>query len=172
MTDPIRERQLRRLLTMIETCSHLKMCGKLCARCRQELEAALTAGVPPAAQQALDALRFAHGAILDAIGLEDGLDASAGEAVLNIIRDALTANGAAPPDWPDEDQVVPRLPVWTAEALHDFLKSAGVPPEPSHEGTCNPFSSPCGARFCAYEEMAHHAKTCSSRPSQTPEPQQ
>jgi len=38
----------------------------------------------------LDCLEFAHGAIIDAIGTEDGLDGSAGEAVLNMIEEQLT----------------------------------------------------------------------------------
>ncbi len=55
------------------------------------------------ADAALQALEFAHGAILDAIGLDDGLDGQAGQAVLRLIRAALTANGRVPPDLPIED---------------------------------------------------------------------
>jgi hypothetical protein len=55
----------------------------------------LLAALPQAQehQQALDAREFAQGAILDAIGLEDGLDGAAGHAVVLLIRDALKANG-------------------------------------------------------------------------------
>lgn len=31
------------------------------------------------------------------------------------------------------------------------------------EGDCNPFIAPCGARFCTYEDMAAHARTCHKR---------
>jgi len=47
--------------------------------------------------QLVEALRFAQGAIQDAICLEEGLDGLAGEAVLKMIRAAL----AAPPDDPE-----------------------------------------------------------------------
>ena len=63
-----------------------------------EVEAA-QAAVPPVADPEDDpyhALAFAHGAIQDAIGLEDGLDGADGEAVLSIIDRALAAAGRAP----------------------------------------------------------------------------
>jgi len=36
----------------------------------------------------------------------------------------------------------------------------------SCEGDCNPYTAPCGARFCTYEEMAAHARMC-LKPSST-----
>jgi hypothetical protein len=73
------------------------------------------APVTPAAQ-ALDALEFAYGAVLDAIGLEDGLDGAAGHAVLKMVRAALVANGRTPPTYPAEDEVVTPVPFLSAEA--------------------------------------------------------
>jgi hypothetical protein len=64
--------------------------------------------VPPSHEQTMEALAFAHGAIVDAIGCEDGLDGQAGAAVLKMIRAALTANGRTPPDMPLEPLDVTR----------------------------------------------------------------
>lgn len=66
------------------------------------------------AQQALDALAFAHGAIGDAIGLDEGLDGVAGQKVLEMIDAALRANGRLPPEVPPEDHAVAPTPYWTA----------------------------------------------------------
>jgi len=77
--------------------------------------------------QALEALEFSHGAILDAISCEDGLDAGAGEKVLHLIRAALTANGHPPPDWPKEDEVPPSLPIWTASSAVAVRATAPAP---------------------------------------------
>jgi hypothetical protein len=91
-------------------------------------------------EQALEALEFAHGAILDATSDEDGLDGNAGDAVLKMIRAALTANGRTPPDMPPADEPVPALPIWTANrsypdrerlidqahAIEEMLREAGV----------------------------------------------
>lgn len=85
--------------------------------------ASLMASDLPSPEQAFEALAFAHGAILDAIGLDDGLDARAGEKVLHMIRAALTANGRTPPDWPTDDEPVASLPIWSVSTLPD-LKAA------------------------------------------------
>lgn len=66
------------------------------------------------AQQALDALAFAHGAIGDAIGLDEGLDGVAGHTVLAMIDAALRANGRLPTEVPPEDHAVAPTPYWTA----------------------------------------------------------
>lgn len=33
-------------------------------------------------------------------------------------------------------------------------------PKPLCEGDCNPFGTPCGAKFCTYEAMQEHAHRC------------
>jgi hypothetical protein len=97
---------------------------------------------------ALEALESAHGAILDAVSCEDGLDGNAGDAVLGMIRAALIANGRTPPDMPPADAVVPALPIWTANlsypdhqrlidqalAIEQLLRDAGVGACPLTEG--------------------------------------
>lgn len=70
-------------------------------------------------QHALDALAFAHGAIGDAIGLDEGLDGVAGQKVLAMIDAALRANGRLPPDVPLEDDAVAPTPYWTASIEPD-----------------------------------------------------
>jgi hypothetical protein len=67
-------------------------------------------------KQALDALEFAHGAILDAIGLDDELDGAAGAAVMRMIVEALVANGRTPPEFPKEGETVERVPFFGAGA--------------------------------------------------------
>jgi hypothetical protein len=74
----------------------------------REVLSALRSAVPhqPAPDDpveiACEALLFAQGAILDAIGLEDGLDGHAGAAVIKMIRLALKANGREPDPFPAE----------------------------------------------------------------------
>lgn len=64
-------------------------------------------------EQALDALEFAQGAILDAISLEDGLDGEAGHRVILMIREALKANGRELMPFPAEDVEAPCIPQFT-----------------------------------------------------------
>ena len=47
-------------------------------------------------------LRFAFGAVMDAIYLEDGLDGAAGEWVMRIIHDTLVSHGHTAPEWPGD----------------------------------------------------------------------
>lgn len=79
----------------------------------------------PVQEQTIEALEFAHGAILDAIGLEDGLDGAAGAAVLKMLRAALAANGRTPPDYPKEDEPVECVPFLTAPEGGWRERSAG-----------------------------------------------
>lgn len=75
-----------------------------------EPQAAALATATPL-QAACDALEFAQGAILDAIGLEDGLDGQAGARVLQIIRAALLANGRTLTPLPDAHTEADHAPV-------------------------------------------------------------
>lgn len=66
---------------------------------------------------ATEALAFAHGAIVDAMG-EDGLDVDAGAAVLKMIRQALETCGVRPPDVPEADKpLVDAAPFWSLSSL-------------------------------------------------------
>lgn len=95
-------------------------------KCANELQAAL-----PAFNEALTALSFAEGAIIDAISVEDGLDGGAGEAVLKMIRAALIANGREPITIPPEDEPG-EPPYQTTEERLAALTAGGWQPIETH----------------------------------------
>lgn len=70
-------------------------------------------------EKSVEALEFAQGAILDAIGLEEGLDGAAGEAVIRMIRAALTATGRAlMPFQTDESHLEAGVDSYVEQRLH------------------------------------------------------
>lgn len=89
---------------------------------------------------AVTALEFAHGAILEAIGLEDGLDGGAGLRVLQMIRAALLANGRQPPAIPGEDEEVPATPAATASIEPPVARVENV--ENKAPGLCTTSGAP------------------------------
>lgn len=128
----------------------------------------MTRADPDPLQQALTALEFAHGAILDAIGLEDGLDGRAGERVLGMINAALIANGRQPLSMPAADVAVEPLPYWTTLGSPDprtveiaRLREALKDLNDAHHG----YHLGLGRCICA----AHEAATAALSPIQEPE---
>jgi hypothetical protein len=100
---------------------------------KSDVLALLSAAGQPQENDLYSALRFAAGAITDAIGLEDGLDGRAGEAVLGIIDAALVAHGQEPMERPQHDTDAE----WFARYLRSRLAdlNQGVAGQPAQETT-------------------------------------
>lgn len=100
---------------------------------------------------------------------------AAGQAeVFRVCADALAAALVAS----SRTREAPRTDITHARELmkgwieEDISAPPTPPPAPTPcEGDCNPYVSTCGAKFCTYEEMAAHERTCSALPAPPVEPE-
>lgn len=62
---------------------------------------------------------------------------------------------------------------WALNEAADRVEAAlgEAPASPSScESTCNPFTAPCGAKFCTFEEQQQHIRQHAADPPPTPTP--